>query len=95
MPVGPSYEELAALNGELRATVGALTERLDLLAAENAELKRRLGQNSQNSSKPAARPMTLAHLRQQVLTLLNCQYSEPVGRAFMSAIAERPRVDGL
>ncbi|HET9655173.1 MAG TPA: IS66 family transposase [Kineosporiaceae bacterium] len=52
MSVGPSYEELAALNGELRATVGALTERLDLLEAENAELKRRLGQNSQNSSKP-------------------------------------------
>jgi transposase len=47
-----SYEELAAENGELRAVVEALTGRLDALEAENAELKRRLGQNSRNSSKP-------------------------------------------
>jgi transposase len=52
VPDGPSYEELAALNGELRRTVETLTARLDALGAENAELKRRLGQNSQNSSKP-------------------------------------------
>jgi transposase len=49
---GPSYEELAAENGELRAVVERLTARLDTLEAENAELKRRLGQDSRNSSKP-------------------------------------------
>jgi transposase len=37
---------------EFRAMVEALTARVDALEAENAELKRRLGQNSQNSSKP-------------------------------------------
>ena len=36
----------------------------------------------------AALPMTLAHLRQHVPTVLNCQYSEQVGRGLMSAIAE-------
>jgi hypothetical protein len=36
----------------------------------------------------AALPMTLAHLRQQVPTLLNCQYSERIGRGLMSAVAE-------
>jgi transcriptional regulator with XRE-family HTH domain len=36
----------------------------------------------------AALPMTLAHLRHHVPTLLNCQYSEQVGRGLMSAIAE-------
>jgi transcriptional regulator with XRE-family HTH domain len=36
----------------------------------------------------AALPMTLAHLRQHVPTLLNCQYSERVGRGLMSAVAE-------
>jgi transposase len=39
-------------NGELRALVERLTARLDVLEAENAELRRRLGQNSRNSSKP-------------------------------------------
>jgi Transposase IS66 family. len=48
----PSYEELAAENGELRALVETLTARLDAMEVENAELKRKLGQNSQNSSKP-------------------------------------------
>jgi transposase len=43
----PSYEELAAENAQLRALVEALQ-------AEMAELKRRLGQNSRNSSKPPA-----------------------------------------
>ena len=38
--------------GELRATVEALTARLAVVEAENAELTRRLGLNSQNSSKP-------------------------------------------
>jgi transposase len=37
---------------EFRAMVEALTARVDVLEAENAELKRRLGQNSRNSSKP-------------------------------------------
>jgi DNA-binding XRE family transcriptional regulator len=36
----------------------------------------------------AALPMTLAYLRQQVPALLNCQYSETVGRGLMSAVAE-------
>ena len=32
--------------------------------------------------------MTLAHLRQHVPTLLNCQYSERIGRGLMSAVSE-------
>jgi anti-sigma-K factor RskA len=48
----PSYENLAAENGELRALVERLTARLDGLEAENAELKRQLRLNSRNSSKP-------------------------------------------
>ncbi|RFS37380.1 IS66 family transposase, partial [Micromonospora craniellae] len=40
-----SYEDLVAMLVELR-------ERVDRLEAENAELKRRLGMNSSNSSKP-------------------------------------------
>ncbi|MDB4872471.1 MAG: hypothetical protein JWL97_3475 [Gemmatimonadales bacterium] len=42
---GPSYDELAVL-------VMVLKTQVDQLAAENAELKRRLGLNSRNSSKP-------------------------------------------
>jgi hypothetical protein len=41
----PSYEELAAEDGELRAMV-------KVLPAEVAELRRLLGQNSQNSARP-------------------------------------------
>jgi hypothetical protein len=41
----PSYEEIAAENVELRAMV-------DVLRAEVAELRRQVGQNSRNSSKP-------------------------------------------
>ncbi|WP_368666273.1 IS66 family transposase [Micromonospora sicca] len=41
----PSYEELLAMLVELR-------ERVERLEAENAELRRRLGLNSSNSSKP-------------------------------------------
>jgi transposase len=48
----PCYEDLAVENGELRALVERLTARLDALESENAELRRRLGQNSRNSSKP-------------------------------------------
>ncbi|MGH3779961.1 MAG: IS66 family transposase [Pseudonocardiaceae bacterium] len=43
----PSYEELAAENAALRAVV-------EVLGAEVAELKRQLGQNCRNSSKPPA-----------------------------------------
>jgi transposase len=39
-------------NGELRALVERLAARLDALESENAELRRRLGLNSRNSSKP-------------------------------------------
>jgi transposase len=42
---GPSYEELAAL-------VVRQAERIDQLEAEVAELRRQLGQNSRNSSRP-------------------------------------------
>ena len=42
-----SYEELAAL-------VGRQAEQIELLRAEVAELRRQLGQNSRNSSKPSA-----------------------------------------
>jgi transposase len=56
---GLSREELLALVAAQAQTIAALTARLDGLESrvtgletENAELKRRLGQNSQNSSKP-------------------------------------------
>jgi transposase len=48
----PSYEDVERENVELRALVATLGARLDALEAENAELKRRLGMNSTNSSKP-------------------------------------------
>jgi transposase len=48
----PSSEEPAAENARLRALVGELMSRLEALEAENAELRRQLGLNSQNSSKP-------------------------------------------
>jgi transposase len=41
----PSYEELAGL-------VASHAEQIARLEAEVAELKRRLGQNSQNSARP-------------------------------------------
>ncbi|MGH3991231.1 MAG: IS66 family transposase [Pseudonocardiaceae bacterium] len=44
----PSYEELAAL-------VGGLAARVERLEAENAELRRRLGMNSMNSSTPPSK----------------------------------------
>ena len=47
-----SREELLALVSAQAKTIEMLTARLDVLEAENAELKRRLGQNSRNSSKP-------------------------------------------
>jgi transposase len=48
----PSYEELAAENAELRAMVEALRAQVAQLRAQVAELTARLGQNSQNSSRP-------------------------------------------
>jgi transposase len=48
----PSYGELLALVGELRAELAAARAEIAEVRAENAELKRRLGMNSKNSSKP-------------------------------------------
>jgi len=48
----PSYEQLAALVVEQAATIGRLEQRVAELGAETAELKRRLAQNSRNSSRP-------------------------------------------
>jgi hypothetical protein len=55
----PSYDELAALVvqqaqviNELRVRVAALEAENVRLRAENAEVKRRLGMNSTNSSQP-------------------------------------------
>jgi transposase len=48
----PSYEELAAENAQLRAMLVELQAVVEGLRAENAELKRQVGQNSRNSSKP-------------------------------------------
>jgi transposase len=48
----PSYDELAALVAEQARVVAELRGRVAALEAENAELKRRLGMNSTNSSKP-------------------------------------------
>ncbi len=48
----PSYDELAALVVEQARVIAELRARVAVLEAENAELKRRLGMNSTNSSKP-------------------------------------------
>ena len=48
----PSYDELAALVIEQARVIAELRERVAALEAENAELKRRLGMDSTNSSKP-------------------------------------------
>ena len=47
-PPGPSYDQLAAL-------VVGLVARVETLEAENAELRRRLGMNSTNSSVPPSK----------------------------------------
>jgi transposase len=47
-----SYEELAAENAQLQAMMLELRVVVEQLRAENAELRRQLGQNSRNSSKP-------------------------------------------
>ena len=48
----PSYDELAALVVEQARVIAELRTRVAALEAENAELKRRLGMDSTNSSKP-------------------------------------------
>jgi len=48
----PSYEELAAENAELRGVVLELRAVVETLQAQVAELTARLGQDSQNSSRP-------------------------------------------
>ncbi|HWJ51907.1 MAG TPA: IS66 family transposase [Propionibacteriaceae bacterium] len=48
----PSYDELAALVEEQARVVAELGGRVAALEVENAELKRRLGMTSANSSKP-------------------------------------------
>lgn len=48
----PSYDELAALVVEQARVISELRARVDALEAENAELRRRLGMNSANSSQP-------------------------------------------
>lgn len=53
-PPRSSYEDLARENAELRELVKALIARQDALEQENAELRRQLGLNSRNSSKPPA-----------------------------------------
>ncbi|HEX5116301.1 MAG TPA: IS66 family transposase [Pseudonocardiaceae bacterium] len=55
MPTGnelPSYDELAALVAQQAQVINELRTRVAALEAENAELKRRLGMNSTNSSQP-------------------------------------------
>lgn len=55
MPSGnerPSYDELAALVVQQAQVIAALRVRVAALEAENAELRRRLGMNSTNSSQP-------------------------------------------
>ena len=48
----PSYDELAALVVQQAQVIAELQEWVAALEAENAELKRRLGMDSTNSSKP-------------------------------------------
>ena len=59
-----SYEELAAENVELRRQLGLRDERIAALEARLAELERRLGQNSGNSSLPSSRDPATERQRQ-------------------------------
>jgi transposase len=52
MSQGPSYEELAALVAVQTSVIDELRGEVAELRAENAELKRRLGMDSTNSSRP-------------------------------------------
>jgi transposase len=69
----PSYEDLAGEVVELRAVVERLTARLDVveaenaeLRAENAELKRRLGMDSTNSSVPPSKESMAAKAKRRL-----------------------------
>jgi hypothetical protein len=55
----PSYQQLAAL-------VARLTARVETLEAENAELRRRLGMNSTNSSTPPSKDSIEAKAKRRV-----------------------------
>src|SRR5829696_1814261 len=48
----PSYEDLDGAVRAQAARIGEIEERVGRLAAENEELRRRLGSNSSNSSRP-------------------------------------------
>ena len=66
VPGRPSYEELAAEVVELRSVVERLTARLDVVEAENAELRRRLGMNSTNSSTSPSKDSIAAKAKRWV-----------------------------
>jgi len=58
-PPEPSYQELAAL-------VAGLVARVETLETENAELRRRLGMNSTNSSTPPSKDSIEAKAKRRV-----------------------------
>jgi transposase len=60
----PSYEELAAENAELRGQLVLKDERIAALESRLADLERRLGQNSGNSSLPSSRDPAAERQRQ-------------------------------
>lgn len=59
-----SYEHLVDEVGRLASLVESQVEIIEQLRAENAELKRRLGQNSGNSGKPSSRDPVAERKRQ-------------------------------
>jgi transposase len=61
----PSYEDLAAENGELRSLVERLTARLDAVEAELAAVKRQFGKDSSNSSTPPSKDSLAAKAKQR------------------------------
>ena len=71
----PSYDVLAALVVEQARVIEELRARVAALEAENAELKRRLGMNSTNSSKP---PST------------DSPFSKPAPRSLRRASGRKP-----
>jgi transposase len=65
----PSYEELAGL-------VAVLADRVGALEAENAELRRRLGMNSGNSSTPPSREPIAAKAARKAKRSADCSSRE-------------------